>query len=179
MPLTPNSSTVAYATPAEFIALKDFRIVGQLVRDDNTAATPTELLTDSRLALALLVASGEVEMACVEGGRYAPSDLIALATTASAGAAILQGIVTAIAYQWLRARRGVNEPALPEYTDALALLEKLRNGQAIFPFLEAEAAGLPKTVKLTQQDFLNQNLVSNNYRIFGLRQNRVAPFPYR
>lgn len=165
--LTPNGGLTAYCTPATFLSTYDWRLVGQLARSDGTQATATELLTDPVLAHALAAASGEVELACMAGGRYAAADLAALAGN---GAAILAGLVADLAFGRMKRLRGARTDDLPQHAEALATIERLRGGQEVFPFAEAEAAGLAAVGEFTPSDYLRLNRITDHAaRFFGVR----------
>lgn len=163
MPLTPNSGLVPYCTPAQYIAREDVRQTGDLVRDDGTQATPSELLTDPNLFVALQDASGEVEAACFVGNRYTAADLQALAAQGGNSGAFLARIVSGLAYGLVHDRRGmvvtVNPQSVP---NARAQLDSLRSGAAIFAFAESEAAGLAYSRFRTRLELDNAGLLTRS-----------------
>lgn len=172
MPMISNSSSVPYASPADFISRVDVAIPGLLTRDDQSVASAEELLTDPVLNDALLDASGVLESVCLMAERYSPDDLKAL-TGGSLG--LLKRIVCGLAIQFLRERRGIMEPVqYPMAQQALKWLDALMEGSAIFSFLETEKAGLPLTVRMQAFDFYQglPTLITNNPRYWGIRQNR-------
>jgi hypothetical protein len=172
------STSVPYATPAQFLAIYDYRPAGMLVRDDGTAATAANLLTDANLAQALLEASGEIELSAMVGSRYMPADLQALAATNTAGAALLAKLTCDIAAEFLRQRRliPVREP-YPQYAAALEKLQMLRDGYEILPFAQAASTGVPDTYTFNQNDVDNLNLITRNRWSWGQRGSYNSGFP--
>lgn len=172
MPFTSISSPTPYASPADFLSRYDVNVTGQLTSDSGQQNSATELLTDPDLITALMDASGDVEAACLVAGRYQPTDLQAL-TGVSLN--YLKRITCALAAQYLVERRWSIEGYMPQYEQALAALDQLRNGLQIFAYAEVAAAGTPKNFYLNDNNFLNLNLVSNLSRYFGIRQDRKRP----
>lgn len=173
MAKTSNSAATPYATPNDMLARMDLRLVGDLVRDDGTQATASDLQTDVNLATALAGASGQVESACLAGEFYSVADLQALT---GASLAMLKDIVCWLAYGRLRRRRGVSEASDdPAYAEAKKLIDDLHDGKRIFAFAETEAAGLPKVSRMTQSDWQQglPSLLTNNERVWGVRSNRL------
>lgn len=175
MALTLGSAASSYCTAAEFLKLYDVRTVGELVKDDGTAASAVDLAADANLSAALGLASGWVESACLAGERYAPADLTALAASATVGGNFLRSLVADLAFGHLRQRRGFPADDHPPFVRAGLVLEQLRRGARIFPFVETREAGRPEVHRLTRDEILDRNQVSSNTRIFGRRQ-RERPF---
>lgn len=168
--MTPNSSAIPYLTVNDFLARCDSRDVGQLVRDDNTQATVTELQTDPNLAAAISYACGELESACLSSQKYAVADLQALN---GQSLQYMKGILSAIIIYELYARRNGPQPSdfvMDKYTKAMTALDQMRSGVAIFAFAEVESAGNPITEFMNPGDWLQLNLYSwRNTRQFGIR----------
>jgi hypothetical protein len=168
--MTPNSSSASYLTSSDFLLRKDVFTAGDLVRDDGSQATSAELATDLTLGALLKQASGMVEAACVAGNRYLPTDLQALVSAGGNGAEYLKGIIADIAAHLLTARRWrFSGDTLKPYEQALEILKALRNGDSVFPFVEAEAAGVADSQFYTQADIDRLNLISRDTRVFGIR----------
>ncbi|OWK45782.1 hypothetical protein [Fimbriiglobus ruber] len=142
------TSPTAYCDAAGLLLRVDYRVVADACRDEDTAPRPSKaaLLQPTTpagavVAAALLTASGDVEAACVRGGRYAPTDLAALT---GATQAHLQAIVAGLAVWRLLGRR---QPAaadgknLPLVQWARDQLEALRVGEEIFGVQAVVAAG--------------------------------------
>jgi hypothetical protein len=176
-PKTFNGALTPYATPAVFLEMADVRLLGDLVRDDGTEATPTQLLTDPNLAIALSRASGLIESAALQGERYTIDDLQSFPDGSNAQA-LLQGMVCGLAIQYVRRRRGYEEPDYAMYKDSREQLELLRDGHYIFPFVEVEEAGLVQTMRMFPSSFYQgmPTLLTNNYRSWGFRANRGGNF---
>ena len=151
MPLTPDTGASPYCDAPTFLLFYDNRRVGQLVRDDDSQATAAELLVDPVLARCLAHASGELESACLVGGRYRPADLQALAGN---GAALLASLVADLAYGKICRRRGLPAAEMPQVEAAEAKLKALEAGEAALPFLEVEQAGLVAVAPYTPADLL-------------------------
>lgn len=155
---------MSYAVPSDFLARYDNNRLGQLVRDDGTAASSTDLLTDPNLQAMLDDASGMIDAACLAGGKYFPADLTGLTGT---GKALLLRLNCDLAYGLLVLRRGFTEEEAsrlaPGFKLALQLLDKLREGSIVFNVTAAIKAGEPVNDVLSSQI----NLVSSAYRFFG------------
>jgi hypothetical protein len=130
----------SYATPADMLALKDARTVGALVKDDGTRASATALATDPNLLAALQAASGEVEAAVMQGGRYTVADLQALTDNS---AAYLKELVCKIAWARLWARRPYDKEHAEAIREAQDALEMLRLGKHVFNLPAQINAGTP------------------------------------
>lgn len=134
---------MAYVTPAEFLERYDERVIGDLASVDGTPVSPGALLSDSRLAAALLDAEGEVNSAAHVAARYTSTQLAALT---GAGAAHLKRIVSDIGFFLMIDRRILNvstderDYRRKVYKD---ILDDLRKGIALFDIEEAKEAGLP------------------------------------
>jgi hypothetical protein len=146
---TPNSASEPYCTPANFLVYHDWKLVASLVRDDESdLPTKADLLDDGTdagemVVAFLMAASGELESACQVAARYSPADLAALT---GAGAARLSKLVADLAFWRLSQRRQPNaaDPKnVPGAVQALEDLDRLRDGERIFPFVESADAGLP------------------------------------
>ncbi len=162
-PLTPASGSAPYCTPAEFFAYIDVRLLGDLVRDDGARLNVAGLSIDAIVATHLTAASGELESACVKGGRYAPADLKNLAGN---GHALLARLVAQLAFGSILARRGYPAETPAPVKDARDLLALLGAGEAVLPFVETEAAGNPVSRFRTAQEILRAGLASNSYQGF-------------
>jgi phage gp36-like protein len=155
---------MSYANPSQMSARYDVRRLGQLVRDDGTTAGPAQLATDANLQAALDDGSGMIDAACLQGGRYLPTDLTGLAGTAQA---FLIRLNCDLAYGYLVGRRGFTtadaQAAAPGYTEALRVLEALRQGELIFNVAAAINAGKPQNVVIDAK----LTLISSTSRLFG------------
>lgn len=134
---------MSYATPSDLIARYDARRLGDYVSDDGTRATEAELAIDDRILVALESASGEVEVALRQSGRYSVADLAGLT---GASAEYLKQLVCDIAFCRLYERRGYGDDGdAPEMTfkRAQEALKRLRIGENVFNLVEQVEAGLP------------------------------------
>jgi phage gp36-like protein len=174
MPQTPSSSANSYATVEDFKSAYDLRILGILPDDTNTPIDPDDLPDNQYIKDKLAAASGLVEAAALNGAKYTAEDLQAL--TGNARALLVQ-IVCDIAYEMLRRRRGVPEPPLPAYVEAMRILDAIRDGEKIFPTVEAANASLPTNRFLTQADLDRPRLASRLLRrTFGVRIRDMHPY---
>jgi hypothetical protein len=174
-PKTPVSAETAYCSVPQILNWFDARTVGDLVRDDGSRATPTQLQTDKVLQQMLQDASGEIEAACLVGGRYTVADLLVLNGNSSI---FLAGIVAGLAYMKLMERRPEYEIPEPKRVDqARKALEALSVGEAIFALQETSDAGRVEEDVETVADVDNRRMVSwHAARYLGLRANRY-PLP--
>ena len=122
---------MSYATPADFLARYDARIVGDIVADDGVQVSSSGLLTDPNLLASLADASGDVESACLFGERYTPDDLAALTGNSQS---LLKRIVCDVAMAYLLKRRPSADPQndIARLEAAERILERLRKGEQVF-----------------------------------------------
>jgi hypothetical protein len=170
MSQTPNSALTSYASVSDLLLRKDARIVGELANDDGSVSNPAALATHPAVAAALNAASGEIESACLIGERYTPADLAALT---GVSAEYLKSLVCDIAMHRLAERRGLRfEDTHVAFDRARETLDRLRSGDRIFSFAEAEQAGVASDQFVQGFQLDRLNLASNNSRYFGTRMNR-------
>lgn len=148
---TPSGVSTPYATAADLFVYHDWQQVADLLRDGDgprptrVAMADTTGVPGSLLSALLLAASGELESACLIGNRYSTADLQALT---GSGLARLKKLVADLAFWTLAQRRqpGASDPdKVPGAKQALAELDRLRDGQRIFGLAESAEAGLPDT----------------------------------
>lgn len=185
MSKTPSGSLTSYCDPVTMLAFVDWRLVAELCSDDNTLipkgdlvidpADPTLTNPNPNLAAALLAASGELEAACLVGGRYAAADLKALT---GASADYLRMIVAYLALGRLRQRRGIFDDAEhPQVKEARAIVEQLKEGGSIFAFVEVSEAGVPHVDFYNLSDYMKMDLASwQARRWLGSRANQYPRF---
>jgi hypothetical protein len=171
MPLTPNSTTVAYAQPTDLFNYYDLRTIADLVNDQGVRTGGSPNPNPSTLALnpVLLAngmrASGLLESACMRSNRYAVSDLSAVN---GASQQFLIGLVCDLWMGLLYRRRPDKGKPPASYGEALKWLEQLADGEAIFSFAETEAAGLPLATVDTPYQIWERSLVAQEaFRYFG------------
>jgi len=173
---------MSYAQPSDLIARYDVRRLGDLVNDDGTRASSSDLLNNNIIQMVLDEASGMIDAAIQRGQRYSPTDLATLLTatqisqpsTNIAAASLWNGqqllfrLNCDLAYGLLVGRRAYSasdtEAQAPRYVEAMRLLERLENGEWIFTTSGALASGVPiPNVQISQ----NVQLLSSLYRVFG------------
>lgn len=144
MAQTPQSSATAYCSAQQFFTFYDFRLVADLVRDDNGQASTRAALLDSTdtagaiVASALLAASGLLEAAVTQGNRYQVTDLAALT---GASLAHLQRVTAGLAIQLILDRRptaSLKPDLLSAVKEANRYLDNLRTGENVFGLVETQ-----------------------------------------
>ncbi len=175
MAKTVQTSAASLLTVAEFLKRADLRTVGDLCSDTGTRITSGGLATDTHLAAALLDATGIVEQACLVAKRYLPADLAALT---GAGLGSLYRLLSRLTLCLLFERRPdleMKQPWIWEWVEEQ--LEKLRQGERIFPFTETEDAGLIHIEVETAPEVEARNGISYiMQRMWGRRGNRRGPW---
>jgi len=175
---TPTGVSTPYATAANLFVWHDSAQVADMLRDGE-GPRPTRLAmldTDSDpgslLHTILLGASGELESACLVGKRYSPADLAALTYS---GLNRLRKIVSDLAFWSLCQRRqpGAADPdKVPGAKQALAELDRLRDGERIFGFTESAQAGLPSVSEPDPNQNLAGTVIQDGGRFFGNTRSR-------
>jgi hypothetical protein len=175
MAKTVDTSAATLCPVLAFLDRVDHRTVGDLASDDGERIPAGSLPSHPTVLACLLDASGQVEQACQVGKRYSPADLAALTGVGRAG---LYRLVTRLAMLLLFERRPDRELKVPEVVrQALDDLQKLRDGELLFPFVEAQDAGLPTAeIETAEQVEARGGIVQASSRLFGRRNNRVDPW---
>jgi hypothetical protein len=175
------SSTTAWITPAEFFKRADPRTIADIVGDANLrpyqnndqTINLTLLAADANLLAALAAASGQFEADVFVGQRYTPDDLTLIFNTACNAQAFMWTIIANIARMHVLERRLANDPEFPIpawYKDTKEMLQRIREGDAIFGFLEHAEAGLPKAQFMQEQDWDRvETTVTQMRKMFGRR----------
>lgn len=177
------SSHVAFASGADLVSYRDWRHLADLLNDDDTrVASSAAVQSHAILATALKAASGMIEMAAYRGGRYTRADLQALllGVTDPDGAGVtvaseaLKKLTCDLAFWILTSRRkpDVRPMMITGVPEALAALEALRLGEAIFPFLEVTDAAQTDIAPLDGSDkssYVFEPLSTTARRMFGVR----------
>lgn len=172
---TPISSSTSYASASDLLNSYDATKIGQYATDTGVTLTPGAILTDTKVAAALLRASGEVEMSCYRGGRYTPTQLAALT---GASAAALKGLVCDLAYYRLAKRRIPNAEETTGYKEAQEVLKALRDGELVFGLQETAEAGAMDTVDISTNQRGQLNRPTDILRrYFGRRFDDDTGFP--
>lgn len=168
--MTPSSTTTAYCTPELAVQFFDPKLWGDLLSDSSTRLTPSQVEASAILANELLAASGEIEEAVLCGARYTAADLLQLQTDDTAGGRHLAKMTATLAFWNVTERRYPNAEMPSRVMRVFDSMDRLRSGEAIFGFEEAQEAGLPSMQKFyeTQTD-LDNSPVYQNRRMFGNR----------
>ncbi len=167
MASTPLSSATTYLPQTQILSFYDARQWGDLTLDNNTRESSTNVLTDLYIAQWLLSASGQVEAACLVGGKYTPTDLNSLT---GASQAFLWKLVADLAFYFGTQRRKPSAPTTEAYVAAMENLERLRLGERIFGLQEQANAGLPNTTTRTAAALQASGLASQQAAgYFGTR----------
>lgn len=180
--MTVNSSFASFCTPAQFVLVFDYRSFAQLSADNDIPLSESAFLASPILSAKLQIASGKVEMAATRGARYDPiKDLqklvLPVAGQVSNGGWALIEIVASITAFELFGRRyeSMTQYMQSKVEEANILLQALENGEKIFPFTEAQQAGLLAEHRETPQDVQNRNgtvVIAKN--LFGRRGNQLT-----
>jgi phage gp36-like protein len=171
--MTPSSSSSAYATVADLLARYDRRVVADLARDENERPSPAALETDARVLAALADASGEIEAACLKGGRYSAADLAALTGMSKK---LLTRLTCRIALWLLYEGRDPSADLPPWAAKGQEVLAQLATGERIFAFVETVEAGVIGTVERQETDAQDEDrLVRRAERFFGPRGRQTLP----
>ncbi len=171
---TPASTATPYCTPAQFLTYADWRVVADLVSDDDTQHTLASLTNDPNLAAVLMPASGREEASCFRGQRYVIDPVSGqndLAALTGASKALLQKLVADLTFGFLLERRPQpnQEPPI-SYTLAIQALEDLANGELILGITESMSAGHQSHHVQSPADAYGQALISSDARrYFGRR----------
>jgi len=154
---------MAYATPTHLLARYNANRLGQLVKDDGTTASSSQLLTDPNLQAALDDGAGQIEMACLAGNRYQQTDLQTLVAAYGLGptspqynsGSLLVRLNCDLAYGCLVGRKGMDaatqQAMAPRSAWAESVLEQLRNGDRVFNVAINLSAGTPSGVDLSSE----------------------------
>lgn len=172
MAITPLSTSTSYCSAADLLVRYDWRVLGELLADSDSAAplTQSQVLASTTLAELLLASSGEVEAACLVSERYIPDDLAALTGGALS---LLKDLVADLTVGRLYKRRPSRDPALKPPTatqDAREMLDLLREGQRIFGTIQHAQSGQIDATKDVASDVVDRRGVSVlAERMFGRR----------
>lgn len=173
---TPVSNSTPYVTAAQFLQRFDVRVVEDLVTDGKHRPTITELLDSSnlfgaKLYAALQDASGDIEAACLVGGRYVPADLAALTGNQ---AALLKRLVSTLAMDYLAQRRcDPTHQVSVQVQQTKNFLDALAGGDRIFGLQEVIDASHAEIEVDLDTDVEARNMTTYiAERFFGRRGNR-------
>jgi phage gp36-like protein len=148
----------SYATGTDFLKRFDARTTGDLCSDDGNRVPPALLLTDPNLLAALSDASGVINSAIFQGNRYQASDIAQLTDV---DLSLLIRLCCNLAFGLLMMRRGNDVTGVPQYQEALRVLEQLKKGERIFNIQSAKDAGTGQAEFLSPIAKQNTNLIVN------------------
>lgn len=165
---------MAYATPAQMLLRYDSRTIGQLVADDDTQVSASGLLTDTVLAAALGDASGRIDSALLQGGRYTTDDLEGLTGN---NATYLVRICCDIAMEFLWQRRPYYD--IERYKQARELAEDhlklLQSGKDIFDIASVQNASVPSNYAPTVYQYDNIGMIRDRTRGYFPARRLIPP----
>ncbi len=167
--MTPLSTSTPYLTTRDVLTFVDWRQLADLSYDgDGPRPTRMSLLDTTRdsgmnLFQNMLGACGEMESSLVAGGRYQPVALLNLSQMSPplAGGMWLKRILATLtlwSMAWHREPLDADPKQVPGAMSALNVLEKLRQGETILPYVEAaQAGGGPQTVRMPEAEIIREN----------------------
>lgn len=186
MPLTPSGNATSYLSPTDFLTYYcDPRWVADRLKFDGTRAGAIPNSNGGAVNVATVAAlpivqknlnraSGQLEAACLRGGRYQAADLLALNGTV--GQDFRDGIIAGLAKGHFMEILPAAMPLLTETLQSLDWLEQLASGERIFAFAEAQDAGLPSDETDTPETvYRRRGVVTSARRYFGRRNNQEWP----
>ena len=161
---TPLTGSSAYASTTDMVTRYDVRTLGDLLSDTNVRLTSAQVLASTVLTALLSSAAGDIEAAVVKSRRMLPEDLQALTGNALA---LLVDLNCRLAMVKTLARRPLSFEVKANSPEGLALqkLDRLTEGDNIFPTSEAATAGMKVTRAHTSPT--SNDLVSVARRYFG------------
>jgi hypothetical protein len=187
------SSHLPFATGTDLVEFRDWRHVADLLNDDDTrpggttgtkAATVAALdAVDSIGDRGTRAATAQIESACYRGNRYTRADLQRLLATVTdvdgtgyvVGKQLLVQLTCDLWFWILTKRRkpDTDPRRVAGVIEALAQLEALRVGEAIFPLYEAAEAAqagiAPLDPNQDKTTYLLEPLSKTSARLFGVR----------
>lgn len=151
---------MAYATAADLIARCDSRLLGDWVSDTGVRVAEGSLSGNAKITAALDDASGQIEVALLQGERYSVADLAGL-TGNSAKHLIRMTCDVAVYLLQDRRRYGAdNESRKEALQRSEEHLEDLRQGKHVFDITAVKDAGLMDgQVGPTAVELANSHLV--------------------
>lgn len=157
----------SFATPAQFKERVDVRSLGDLAADDGTQVSSAGLLTDANIQAALDDASGDIESALRNAGRYTVADMAALANYTNKK---LVRICVDLAVGYLVDRRlyGKTNETITRIMDrGRKDLTDLADGKLVLEIEGAIDAGTPSVTGPTSAQLDNLNLIARQaYRAY-------------
>lgn len=150
------------------MARYDVRLVGQLVRDDQTEEPASSLAANANLLAVLTDAGSEIEAALFVGNRYTPAQLTTLSDSAKS---FLRRLNCDLALLYLKRRRGRFDPEkdgafLKEVNQKLESLRKGDNLLMQASDVQAQASTLqldaPQVIPILRRQTI-RNRTQNYY----------------
>lgn len=178
------STLTSFASGADLVTYRDWRVVADLLNDDDTrVANSAAVQGHATVALALKTASGQIESAVYRGGRYTRADLQRLlasftddeGTGARVAADMLKHLTCELAFWFLLKRRkpDIRPEMVAGIPEALEMLERFRLAEAVFPFYETvDSQGTdiaPFDSEVTKSTYVYEPLSRQSIRMFGTR----------
>ena len=179
MAQTPLSTTVPYASTADLFVYHDQWQCADFITSGNNPRPSTAAMLDSTstpgalLVRFGLMASGRIETVCLIGKRYVPLDLLALLATSTGSKESLVKLCCDLMFWYCAQRKqpGTADPKnVPGALEAAEMLKALRDGEAIFGFVESAEAGLPSVHQAQPSQLLTPNAVGRARRLFPMAQ---------
>lgn len=171
-----------YITPTQLLSYYDKNRILQLLLDDGTDATVTQLSDPTSDAYKLLVVlsnsvDAEIDSAVQVGARYSRSDLEQMIVEAAAPganavqikrAALLNRLAADLLFGALITRRTFVaeeiERLCPRYAAAQQMLAQLGDGMRVFDLDGAISAGTPSPTQIGQK----YQFINDHSRLFGI-----------
>lgn len=119
----------------------DARTLGQLLSDNNTELTPSEVQSSTKLEAILLAASGRLELATFAGQRYTAADLHSFPDPSGQREVLIDLVCTFAMSALMQRRPHIIVKLGQQWEENLNLINQLRQGERIFGFTEAADAG--------------------------------------
>ena len=154
------------AAPADLILRFDANLLGQLVNDENTQLTPTQLLSDPVTQAHLDDAAGMVLAALYTAYKYTPTELSQVTPTS---ASLLKRLCCDLAIVMICQRRGYDySDKFPMLGISLTMIQQLRNGERVLDLASNEEAGLVAATRVGSVQQMRAGLVTANWHLFPL-----------
>ena len=158
----------------------DYRTLSDLCSDNDARPLKADFLDNTtdlgaKTEAILMAASGYVEMACLNGGRYTPARLAAL--TGCQAQALKKLVANLALWDFYTRRPDTTMPEPPQAVEANRILDAIAAGEKIFGDQEAIDASHAELTVEVPTDVENRNLITfQAERMFGRRANR-SPAP--
>jgi phage gp36-like protein len=169
---------MAYATGEDMVKLYDIDLVGDLAQDTREPVNQPAVKSLPNLLHVLELATGEIDVALIAGGKYSPDQLAILTTSSKAH---LVRVTCAIAMALLFERRpsqAFMEMAKMFQEKADRYLKYLRNGTNLFNIEENKAASTIELQTVTAVEIDSLNLLPTRMSSFFPGNNQRTARPY-